>query len=370
MLFPYIYVPHDMEKMQGFIDFIFFEVWCKAPIGLEFHPDLFEKIPDLKEVMSEFGFSEKPPESGKTFYKNVENIYLSFSNLKPQEIDQFKQWYEGNNDIEKVCANDAATQLVRYADIPVIHKKLIEQLESFFKGLYSLDLVDLKDKVGNIDDHYKEFIKKNFPKEIVKGRAREQFCPFCGLVKLKGEFHTKRNPYDHYLPKVYYPFNSINFFNLVPACHDCNSNYKTIKDPAYVPKDRARKSGGCTVRRKSFYPFSEKSYVIELQIALSHMNFKNMESDDITLTFGPAEIGEEIDTWKDVYGIEERYKAEYCDNSWIWIELLMDEWTTKTSFSPAVYLDELKRHEKLFPYTDLCFLKRPFLEACQQKGLF
>ena len=30
MLFPYKYVPHQMEKMQEFIDFIFYEVWCKA----------------------------------------------------------------------------------------------------------------------------------------------------------------------------------------------------------------------------------------------------------------------------------------------------------------------------------------------------
>lgn len=29
MLFPYIYVPHQMEKMQEFIDFIFYAVWCK-----------------------------------------------------------------------------------------------------------------------------------------------------------------------------------------------------------------------------------------------------------------------------------------------------------------------------------------------------
>ena len=32
MLFSYIYVPHKMEKMQAFIDFIFYEVWCKARV--------------------------------------------------------------------------------------------------------------------------------------------------------------------------------------------------------------------------------------------------------------------------------------------------------------------------------------------------
>ena len=28
MLFPYTYVPHSMEKMQEYIDFIFYQVWC------------------------------------------------------------------------------------------------------------------------------------------------------------------------------------------------------------------------------------------------------------------------------------------------------------------------------------------------------
>ena len=93
MLFPYTYVPHQMEKMQTFIDFIFHEVWCKAPIGLVFHPDLFEGNPDLKEVMTEFGFSAQAADRGKAFYKDVKSIYEFFALLSPQEIDQFKHWY-------------------------------------------------------------------------------------------------------------------------------------------------------------------------------------------------------------------------------------------------------------------------------------
>ena len=51
MLFPYTYVPHSMEKMQEFIVFIFFEVWCKAPAGHPFGFDPFNAKPDLKSVM-------------------------------------------------------------------------------------------------------------------------------------------------------------------------------------------------------------------------------------------------------------------------------------------------------------------------------
>ena len=54
MLFPYTYVSHQMEKMQEFIDFIFYEVWCKAPGYGPFSLDLFLPNPDLYEVMNAF----------------------------------------------------------------------------------------------------------------------------------------------------------------------------------------------------------------------------------------------------------------------------------------------------------------------------
>lgn len=109
MLFPYTYVPHQMEKMQEFIDFIFFEVWCKAPIGIEFTLELFDNKPDLKDVLTSFGFASHAPTRGKQFYKEIKAIYALFEPLTPQQIDQFKQWYKANNEIEKVCNNNPST---------------------------------------------------------------------------------------------------------------------------------------------------------------------------------------------------------------------------------------------------------------------
>ena len=226
MLFPYTYVPHLMDKMQAFISFIFYEVWCKAPVGLEFHPDLFKAEPDLHDVMVAFGFSKRAPERGKVFYKDVKAIYQVFGSLQPQEIEQFKHWYLGNNELEMVCANDPAAQLARYADVAVNQKELSDLLASFFKDLYSqslLDLAALRQKIGDIDSHYKAFASIN---------ALDK-CPFCGLSDMLGSNHTKREAYDHYLPKAIYPFNSINFENLVPACHFCNYK-KRAKYPTTV----------------------------------------------------------------------------------------------------------------------------------------
>lgn len=49
-----------------------------------------------------------------------------------------------------------------------------------------------------------------------------------------------------------------------------------------------------------------------LQVVLHQTDIEKLTSADITLQFGPAALLEELDTWKDVYGIEERYKAKLC----------------------------------------------------------
>lgn len=358
MLFAYTYVPHQIEKMQEFIDFIFFEVWCKSPSSGPFDLSLFVASPELKEVMEAFHYSDA---AGANFFAgHVQRIYDLFAELNPGQIDQFKQWYTGNNDIEKVCANDAAAQLVHYADIPGANKNLSDQLSSFFKGLYSQSLLNmavLKDKIGDIDDHYKTFVDKNN-----KGK-----CPFCGISDLYTEYHSKREAYDHYLPKALYPFNTINFKNLVPTCHNCNSSYKTSKDPLCPIKDPT----GSVTRRKVFYPYCSDAQPIEISLDIAKSDVAELTPEDIDLQFGPAALAEEILTWRDVYGIDERYKAKVLgDNDGkYWITQVLDEWKEEGK-SPADFVKVLSRQTQKNPFAEANFLKLPFLEACQAKGVF
>lgn len=353
MLFAYTYVPHAMEKMQEFIDFIFFEVWCKAPIGLAFSLDLFENEPDLREVLSSFGFTANAPERGKQFYKDIKAIYEIFAPLTPEQIDQLKQWYRANNDIEKVCANNPTVQIARYADITAIHPDLSGQLATFFKGLYSqqlLDLAALREKIGQIDEHYQAFMQAN-----TTGK-----CPFCGLGDIKGVHHTRREAYDHYLPKALYPFNSINFRNLAPACHECNSTYKLSKDPAH----------NAAGRRKAFYPYTTGASPIEITVDLNTPDVDRLTPTDIRLTFGPAAVHEEIETWKEVYGIDERYKAKCCDSdAKDWLEqlrILRDA----HGIAPDASLATVQQQTAKAPIANSNFLKQAFLEGCQRAGLF
>ncbi|HEY6095196.1 MAG TPA: hypothetical protein VIU93_09630, partial [Gallionellaceae bacterium] len=272
--------------------------------------------------------------------------------LTAVQMNQFQQWYLGNNDLEKVCANDPATHLVRYADIAAHYRDLAAQLGTFFKGLYSqslLDLAALRAKIGDIDDHYQAFVSTN-----TAGK-----CPFCGIGDIKGTHHSKREAYDHYLPKALYPFNSINFRNLVPACHECNSTYKLSKDPVH----------NAVGRRKAFYPYTTTSHAIEIAIDLGATDIDRLTPDDIQITFGPAGADEEIETWKEVYGIEERYKAKCCGaDAKDWLEELriMND---AHGINPTNYLAVVQKQTKASPVANSNFLKKAFLEGCQRRGI-
>lgn len=358
MLFSYTYVPHQMDRMQAFIDFVFHEVWCKASEHGDFNLDLFEGDPDLKELMESFYYGDT--QGGDFFYSHVERIYALFADLDGAQTETFKCWYQANNDIENVCANLPECNIARYADIESEHMELCLQLAGFFKGLYSQSLLGLsivKEKVGRIDDHYQSFMEEN---DLDK-------CPFCGIADILGIYHSKREAYDHYLPKSLYPFNSINFHNLVPACHHCNSSYKTTCDPAYSAKDPA----GNNQRRKSFYPYSENRQSIQISIELSSSDIENLKPEDIQISYDSQGFQEEVATWLDVYDMDERYKAKCCSKSdgKYWLSQVLDEWQ-EGGRSPEDYLKTVERQSTKHPYADCNFLRKAFLKSCDAADIF
>ena len=345
-----------MEKVQTFIDFIFYAVWCQAPLKRPYRLELFASNPELLEVMTAFHYDDS--KGAEFFAGHVERIYGLFAPLSACQVEQLRLWYRANNDVEGVCANDHAMSLKRYADFPIELKDLCEQLASFFKKLYShVDIAALRKKCGDIDDHYQAFVQTN----------KTGKCPFCGINDLLGEHHSTREAYDHYLPKALYPFNSINFRNLVPACHHCNSSYKTSKDPAYTPKDPTRGPH----RRAVFYPYKAASHSIEVQVSLKCFDIDKLTPDQISLEFGPAAIQQEIETWKDVYGIEERFKAKISgeNDGKYWLTQVIDEWGNDGR-DPSSFLSSLARQAHRYPFADCNFLKKTFLDACQRKGIF
>ena len=360
MLFSYTYIEHTMEKMQGYIDFIFYDVWCVAK-GNDYEINkLFAGNVELKDIITELDTSEV--KGAEFFLMGLQQVFEDFKLLSVVEIDQLKHWYDSNNNIELCCAGDSSVTPVTYADISTLSKDLSKHLKSFYKNLYSqsfLSLKSIKNRIGEIDGHYQNFMDKN----------DEGKCPFCGIHDIKGNYHTKREAYDHYLPKDKYPFNTINFSNLVPACNECNSSYKLSKNTLFESTNPLSTTVG--TRRKAFYPYSTNKNDIKFGITLSTQDWTNIIPDEIHFEMLPELLHEEIATWNDVYAIEERYKAKCCgkNDGKGWIIQIIDE-SENCKLSPEDYLSIKLQTAENSPLVDVNFLKKPFLEACQVAGIF
>ena len=359
MLYFYTYVPHTMEKMQRYIDYIFFVVWCNAP-SRPYNIKLFAGWKDLKDVISAFHYDDT--KGGNFFNAKIEEIYQHFSQLSSPDIDQLKKWYISNNAIEQICNNDPAISIVRYKQLKLWNEHLSDALESFFKKLYGQDILPLKvikDKIGDINDHYDSFM-------TINGEGK---CPFCGYNDIKGVYHTTREAYDHFFSKGIYPFNSINFKNLVPACHECNSSYKNQKDPNYVPADPVANAQGHT--RKSFYVYTNYLPDVQISVNLLSGDLESLAPDDIDISVTSVNYQEQVDTWMSVYGIKERFKAKCLakhDGQW-WYLQIRDE-CQNYGMTPRQFLEIKLREAVNKPLADVNFLRKPFLEACDQLNLF
>ena len=218
MLFNYTYItPHRIETFQGWLDHLVKQVWCRAAGDYSLallHPDLRQVVEDI------FNDDKIDKDHLDGPIKTIDALFRTLTVAQRQQVDT---WYDNNNNIEALCSNDPAKPPGTYEDIRRMNVALSEALKTFFKSLWTevLSLKAVKDHIGDIDDHYDAFVAVN----------DEGKCPYCGYNDIKGIYHTKREAYDHYLPKGIFPFSSANFRNLAPMCHECNSSYKHTANP-------------------------------------------------------------------------------------------------------------------------------------------
>ena len=147
MLFPYIYVPHQMERMQSFVNFIFYQVWCCAPKSGQFNLNLFDANPPLKEVLTDLYYSDK--KTGNKFLEQIQAVYqyersilngyievanqlasignLSKSyDLKAKQVQALIQSIEISNDLFKSTRADYLEVLMTQRDALEAKLELIE----------------------------------------------------------------------------------------------------------------------------------------------------------------------------------------------------------------------------------------------------
>ncbi len=344
MLRPYTYFEHELEKWKRYVDFIVDHVWNKAATGIAFDTDLFDNKQEIKGFISHCGFAQNATKPQRKFYEDVKGIYESCSALSSAEIQEIQNWYRSYSSVANIC-EDPVHQCVSTKFLSSSIRLTVAKIITFLKSLWNADLLGKR----NLRMHYQEFLEKNQP-------AKCHFCGVSDMVSLAGY----REDYDHFLPKSKYPVNSVDFRNLVPTCHHCNSKFKGAKDPVY-DQDKNR--------RKAFYPYDQNNLRPEVQISIESIQGGTVLKDQCHITLTP-EDSQEVNAWNELYRIEDRY-IEICTGAdgkaWLEFSRIQKE---RRKLSLADQIGDLKEEMNLCDPLATCnFLKLAFLEACHNLEL-
>jgi hypothetical protein len=219
--------------------------------------------------------------------ERFKTIYDYVNSLSETNRKLFCQRIFESNQIEMICRGEYRPKAFT-GDLTEIEVTL----KQLFLDLYIqvLDGSPFQESANTtLREHFNQFCDTN--EDIT-------LCPFCGIGELKKSQDKTRDQYDHYLPKSLYPFSSINFQNLVPSCKDCNSfDVKGNKDTIAV-------STG-----KFFFPYDDNHKELSLVLNVRQDNAEIAKIDWELVFNSPDNKNDEIQSWKSIYSIEDRYQG-------------------------------------------------------------
>ena len=338
MLKAYKPISNNIYKAQDLIEFLVNEVWCKA----DGHRCKTKLNDELTKIYEKYDW----------FEMHVRNIYKVCKRLTSQERADFKNAFSTNNDIEGLCNGSLSP-----VPLSSLNNDLVNAITPFFEKLYTkfLGWALVYKKYGTKKKYYDKLMFNN----------NIDYCPCCGYGDLKDYYSKGYSPYDHYLSKKHYPFSAINFNNLVPLCHTCNSDYKGETD---IIKD------GQIV----FYPFASNHPNIEVKLSIDTSILSKLiskvEVEGKEKVLKPEEIkvdfninNNKIEAWDSIFDIKNRYFGKIARNRVSWlndvIRVFRDpEISTSTpekAFDKVIELDSDKH---------LGFLKSPYLKSMKSNN--
>lgn len=346
MLIPFLYYTgQNIQQIEKFMRDLLFNIMFEAPKHQG--GELKDVVPSEYKPLFKFHLKNK-----KLVFTVISNkLYKEFQQLSEEQIEVLKKAYQVNNQIKDVCHGDIVP--IRFADLNAMFdtvngKAFLKDLQAFCELQYTscLDLAEFKKKFGSLDDYYKKLV------------GNDDVCHCCGIGTVLTNNNSHRDAFDHYLSKKKYPFVSVNFRNLIPICDACNSLYKNQKDTLFYVEN------GIELRRKVFYPFYENGdevpYKIKIGIHLACC-YKTIgiKADMINLIYDCPGHDEEVDSWRELYGIDERYKA-YCMSKRMQVKIksLYDKGIEDKSF-----LSQYLLLSGSLPEIDNNFLVVPFVKA-------
>jgi len=338
MIKPYNFSYSKIQKVQSFVNHVMLDVIFNAKniADATFNSTLV--LPKYRNLIDGI--------NNDYVLTPLSEAYIICKTLNRTQIKLLKTAVHNNNKIRELCNCDI--QPVKYDQIEAINVNLKKAIKTFCDCLYDqcIKLAPFYTVYEDINAYYKTVVKKS------------SVCKCCGINKVLTQFHTHRSALDHYLPRKHYPFNSLNFKNLIPICDICNGKYKLSEDTLYITNNKGKKNESKT-RTVAFYPYSRTTHDIEIDITFTKAFDSTIEPKDIEIDLTSVGNNDKVTSWDRIFGIKENFKAECCtDEMRMYYE---EQYIADMNFGKThvQYIDILERNK----YGDMNFLKIPFLEA-------
>lgn len=288
--------PHTIDNLHGYLHYFFTQLFA------EVHPtyDHAHYIhADFQEIID--GYTEQ-------IDNKLSAIFIAYIALRPNEKITVQNAYDVNNRISDVCSMSVTP--IKYAGLP---ETIRTPIKSLYDNLWGdnkiLGYKKVVEKCGTLKSHFNKFRENN---EFV-------VCPFCGLESLTCKSDDGKDDYDHYLPKSKYPFISVNFENLLPMCHRCNSKSKGQADTPFIPNT--------TTQRPLYFPLDNTTVDHKIELEINSADTDLSDSNNWTLSINCEPIGNKTkkESWESVFNIEKRYKSIIADESKVWFKWIRDK---------------------------------------------
>lgn len=200
--------------------------------------------------------------------------------------------FTNNNQVANLCSNHAGFICIPLSDL---HPSIREEIDKTFIYLYETALEHhgfTAHVTDNVKDATDRFIQS----------CNMQICPICGLEGYMNLAGQSRIALDHWLCKDIYPFNSVNFDNLLPLGDKCNGR------PAKGTKNILLDDHGNRV--VAFYAFQNHHSITTTFTYNNEPSITPLVDADWNLNMTPVEATEHVifDSWNSIFNILDRYK--------------------------------------------------------------
>jgi hypothetical protein len=213
--------------------------------------------------------------------RRFETYIEKVSALALREQDRTIRAFAEENDIARLRSGSCECEAID--DLPQTIRDAVRDLFDYSFGLLA--------GLGIRDECYR----------LIFAGSRYQVCAFCGVEYFDAP-GAPRQALDHYLAQSRYPFAAANLRNLVPMGDKCNSKYK-------LSQDILRRSDG--TRRRAFDPYGAFDGVTVSLRSSIPFEGRGGQLPAWDVDFGA--VGEEVDTWNEVFRIRERYIRDILD---------------------------------------------------------